>query len=114
MPYIQARLSINMSDAQKDDLQSKLTAIAEEGLSKPKTYIMAEIEDNCALYMAGQKPEKAAYISVKLLGNPTKDRCNFVTQRMCKVLTDEYGIDGSKIYISFHPVDLWGWNGMMF
>ena len=114
MPYIQARLSVAMSDAQKDDLQAKLTSIAEEGLSKPKAYIMAEVEDNCSLYMAGNKPEKAAYISVKLLGNTTKDRCNFVTQKVCALLNSEYGIDGSKVYISFHPVELWGWNGMMF
>lgn len=114
MPYIQARLSVTLDETQKNDLQSKLTNIAEEGLSKPKTYIMAEIEDNCSLYMAGAKPEKAAYISIKLLGSTTKDRCNFVTQKICDVLKTEYGIEGSKVYVSFHPVDLWGWNGMMF
>ena len=114
MPYIQARLSVELNETQKNDLQLKLTNIAEEGLSKPKAYIMTEIEDNCSLYMAGAKPDKAAYISIKLLGGTTKDRCNFVTQNVCDLLETEYGIDGSKIYVSFHPVDFWGWNGSMF
>ena len=33
---------------------------------------------------------------------------------ICDILTDEYGLNGSNIYITFHPVDLWGWNGSMF
>ena len=114
MPYIQARLSTKLDENQKSDLQSKLTDVVSLAFSKPKNYVMAEVQDECSLYMAGNKTEKGAYISVSLLGSAPKDKCNMVTQKACEILSNEYGLDGSKVYISFHPVELWGWNGMMF
>ena len=45
MPDIQARLNIKLNETQKDDLQKKLTDAASSTLSKPKTYIMTEIEE---------------------------------------------------------------------
>ena len=114
MPYIQARLSIKLDETQKSDIQSKLTDYVSEAFSKPKNYIMTEIQDECSLYMSGNKAEKRAYISVSLLGSTTKDRCNSVTQKVCDFLSSEYGLNGSNIYITYHPTELWGWNGMMF
>ena len=114
MPYIHARLSIKLNDEQKSDLQSKITGIVSEEFSKPKNYIMAEIADECSLYMAGNKLEKGAYISIGLLGSTTKDRCKSVTQKVCNILDAECGISGSNVYITYHPTELWGWNGMMF
>ncbi|MCR5265807.1 MAG: hypothetical protein K6E29_04345 [Cyanobacteria bacterium RUI128] len=114
MPYIQARLSVALDETQKTNLQSKLTEVVGEAFSKPKTYIMTEVADGCSLYMAGDKVDKGAYIAVSLLGSASKDRCNFVTQKVCDILGSEYGLDGSKVYITFHPESLWGWNGMMF
>lgn len=114
MPYIQIRLSIKLDENQKADLQSKLTDVVSLAFSKPKNYIMAEVQDECPLYMAGNKVEKSAYISVSLLGSVPKDKCNMVTQKTCEILSQEYDLDGSKIYITFHPTELWGWNGMMF
>lgn len=113
MPYIQARLSIKLDENQKADLQSKLTDVISLAFSKPKTYIMAEVQDECSLYMAGNKAD-SAYISVSLLGSAPKEKCNMVTQKTCEILSSEYGLDGSKVYVTFHPTDLWGWNGMMF
>ena len=114
MPYLHARVSVSIDDNDKQLLQSKLTDIIEKVFSKPKTYIMSEIVDGCALYMAGKRPEASAYISVGMLGSTTKDKCADATESICKLLETEYGIDGSKIYITYHPADLWGWNGSMF
>lgn len=114
MPYIQARLSIQLDENKKSDLQSKITDVVSKEFSKPATYIMTEIADDCSLYMAGNKVVNGAYVSVSLLGSASKDRCNNVTQQICDVLSSEYGLDGSKVYVTFHPENLWGWNGMMF
>lgn len=114
MPYIQARLSIKLDDNQKNDVQSKLTDVVSAAFSKPKNYIMTEIQDECSLYMAGNKVEKGAYISISLLGSAAKDKCNAVTQKVCDMLNSDYGISGSGVYITYHPTELWGWNGMMF
>ncbi len=114
MPYIQARLSIQTNEQQRTALQSKLTDIIAEAFSKPKAYIMTEIEDGCSLYMSGNKLEKGAYIAVRLLGTATRDKCNMITKKVCDILSSEYGINSANVYITFHPVELWGWNGMMF
>ena len=114
MPYIQARLSKNLDEKQKEDLQLKLTEVVSREFSKPATYVMTEIEDDCSLYMAGNKVDNGAYVSVSLLGSASKDRCNNVTQQLCNILSAEYGADSSKVYVTFHPENLWGWNGMMF
>lgn len=114
MPYIETKLSIKLDETQKNDLQIKLTNAVESALSKPKAYIMASIEDNKSLYMAGEQIEKGAYIAIRMLGNTTKPACRILTNDICEILNKDYNIDSSKVYISYHPVELWGWNNMMF
>lgn len=114
MPYIQARLSVQLEEAQKNVLQSKLNGFVSDAFGKPVNYIMTEIKDNCSLCMAGKNSEKAAYVSISLLGSAAKEKCNIVTQKICNLMASEYGIIGSNVYVTFHPTDLWGWNGMMF
>lgn len=113
MPYIEAKLSINLNENEKNDLQAKLTDVVSTSLSKPKAYIMTCIEDGKSLYMAEKKLEEGAYISVSLLGSASKSACQNLTGDICEILSG-YGIDGSNVYVTYHPVDLWGWNGSMF
>ena len=113
MPYIEAKLSITLDENQKNNLQAKLTEVVSASFSKPKAYIMAGIEDGKSLYMAENKIEKGAYISVSLLGSASKPACQNLTRSICDILS-EYGINGSNVYVTYHPVDLWGWNGSMF
>jgi len=113
MPYIEAKLSMNLDENQKNDLQTKLTDAVSVNFSKPKGYIMSNIEDGKSLYMADKKIDKSAYISVSLLGSVSKPNCQNLTKNICDILS-EYGIAGSNIYVTYHPVDLWGWNGSMF
>ena len=114
MPYIQARLSIKLDDTQKENLQKKLTSVTSSALAKPKAYIMTGIEDDKSLYMAEKKIDKGAYISISLLGSTTKPACQKLTNEICSFLSADYDIDGANVYITYHPTDLWGWNGSMF
>ncbi len=113
MPYIEAKLSIKLDENQKNDLQEKLTDAVSSAFSKPKAYIMSEIDDEKSLYMAEKKLDKGAYISISLLGSASKPACQNLTKNICDILSG-FGIDGSSIYVTYHPVDLWGWNGSMF
>ena len=114
MPYIEVKLSAKTDENKKNDLQLKLTDAVSLAFSKPSAYIMANIEDSASLYMGGKNLENGAYISVSLLGSTTKSVCQNLTQNICKILNSELGIDGVNVYITYHPVDLWGWNGSMF
>lgn len=114
MPYINVKTSIKLDEKQKDDLQKKLTNAVSEAFGKPKTYIMANIEDEKSLYMAENKLEKSAYIAISLLGSASKTACQTLTKEICTILQNDFGIVGSNVYVTYHPVDLWGWNGSMF
>ena len=114
MPYIEAKLSVELSSEQKDELQVKLTDVVSSAFSKPKAYIMANIECGKSLYMAEKPLDNGAFISISLLGTASKTACQALTGDICNILTKDYGISGSNIYVTYHPVDLWGWNGSMF
>ena len=63
--------------------------------------------------MGEKKIEKGAYISISLLGSASKSACQDLTRNICNILST-YGIVSSNVYITYHPTDLWGWNGSMF
>lgn len=114
MPYIEAKLSIKLDDNQKNELSKKLSDAVSVYFSKPKSYIMTNIEDSKSLYMGDSKAEKGAYITVRSLGSVSKQSCMNATQSICKTLINDYSLNGSNIYITYHPVEFWGWNGSMF
>lgn len=114
MPYIEAKFSLKLDENQKNNVQKKLADAVSSAFSKPKSYIMTNIEDGKSLYMGGNKVENGAYIVVRSLGSVSKSSCQVATKEICDTLTSDYGLNGSNIYITYHPVDLWGWNGSMF
>lgn len=114
MPYIEAKLSIKLDESQKEDLQKKLTDAISSAFSKPKSYIMTNIEESKSLYMGGNKVERGAYILVRSLGSVSRPSCQAATKEISDILSDNYGLNGSNIYITYHPVEFWGWNGSMF
>ena len=114
MPYIEAKMSIKLDERQKDELQKKMTGAVSSTFGKPKAYIMACIEDDKSLYMGERKLEKGAYIAIRLLGSASKSACQGLTGEICDILQNDYGIDGANVYVTYHPADLWGWNGGMF
>lgn len=114
MPYIEAKFGIKLEDSQKDDLQKKLADAVSSAFSKPKSYIMTNIEDSKSIYMGESKADKGAYITVRSLGSVSRPSCQAASKEICEMLVKDYGLNGSNIYITYHPVDFWGWNGSMF
>ena len=114
MPYIDAKVSFKLEETQKDNLHKKLEDVISSAFSKPISYIMTGIEDGATLYMGGNRVEKGAYISIRALGSVSKSACQTATQQICDMLSADFGIDTSKVYITYHPVDLWGHDGYMF
>lgn len=113
MPFIDSKITVPVTDQQKDNIKSKLGKIVSL-LNKSETYLMVGIEDNYDLYMAGQKLEKGAYVSVSLFGNAASSAYEKMTGEICKIYEEELGIPGKSIYVTYHGVNDWGWNGMNF
>jgi phenylpyruvate tautomerase PptA (4-oxalocrotonate tautomerase family) len=114
MPYIEVKSSLKIDENKKNILQNRLTNAVATTFSKPEKYIMANIEEEASLFMGGKKIEKGAYVSVSLLGTTSKPVCQNLTKNICDILNTELGLVGENIYVTYHSVELWGWNGSMF
>lgn len=110
MPFIDAKLTIKLDDQKKEELKSSFGKLISV-IGKPESYLMVGIQDGYDLWMGGRKLEKGAYVSVSLLGNAPSSQYDKMTSEICKLLSDEYGISGDSIYVTYHPVSDWGYNG---
>ena len=113
MPFIDSKISGTVSEEKKEAIKSKFGQ-AISTLNKSETYLMVGFEDNYDLYMAGQKLNKGAYVSVSLFGNAAASQYEAMTAKICDILSDELGIPGDKVYVTYHGVNDWGWNGRNF
>lgn len=113
MPFINSKVTIKTSDEQKQRIKEALGK-AISIMHKPETYLMVGIEDNCALYFAGQKLDKGAFVSVDIFGKPSSADCSKMTSSICSILQRELGIPPDKVYVRYMGTNDWGWNGSNF
>lgn len=113
MPFIESKITTTVAPEKKEIIKSefgKYMAV----LGKSETYLMVGIEDGYDLWMGGKKLEKGAYVSVSLLGNASSEAYEKLTGKICELFEKELGIPGSAVYVTYHPVSDWGWNGSNF
>ena len=113
MPFIDCRTSVRLSDETRENIKTKFGQ-AITTLKKPESYLMVGIADGYALWFAGKRAEKGAYVSVSLFGNASPADCEKMTAKICNILQEEAGLDPALIYVTYHPVENWGWNGSNF
>ena len=75
---------------------------------------MVGFDDEYDLYMGGNKLEKGAYVSVSLFGSASPSDYEKMTGAICNIMQEELGIPGDKVYVTYHGVNDWGWNGSNF
>lgn len=110
MPFIDCKFTQTLTEEKKEILKTKLgKSIAL--MHKPESYLMVGIADGYDLYFAGKKLEKGAYVAVNLFGRPSSSDCEKMTAAVCNLLSDELGIEGSKVYVTYQGIGDWGWNG---
>lgn len=110
MPFIDSKITLPVSEAQKEIIKSRIGK-AVSIINKPESFLMVGIEDNYDLYMGGNKLEKGVYVSVSLFGKASSDAYEKMTGEICKIYEEELGIPGSTVYVAYHEVKDWGWNG---
>lgn len=113
MPFIDAKLTVPVTEEQKTNLKAAFgKAIAT--LRKTETYLMVGIAGDQDLWLAGKKLDKGAYVAVSLYGNAPAAAYDKMTGQICDILAAELGIPGNNVYVTYHPVNDWGWNGANF
>lgn len=113
MPFIDSKITTTVSPEKKEKIKSELGK-AISILNKSESYLMVGIEDNYDLYMGGKKLDKGAYVSVSLFGNASSAAYERMTGEICRIYEQELGIPGRSVYVTYHGVKDWGWNGQNF
>lgn len=113
MPFIDSKISVKVTEEKKEIIKAEFGKLMSV-LGKSETYLMVGIEDGYSLWMGGKKLEKGAYVSVSLLGNAPSASYEKLTEAICSLFEKELEINGSSVYVTYHPVADWGWNGANF
>lgn len=113
MPFIDLKISQKLTEDKKESLKSELGK-AVSILHKPESYLMVGIADGYSLYFAGKKLENGAYAEVSLFGSASPSDYNKMTGEICKILNRQLSIAGRDVYVTYHGVSDWGWDGSNF
>lgn len=113
MPFIDSKITGAVSNDKKEKIKDELGK-AVSILGKTESYLMVGISDNYDLYMGGNKLEKGAYVSVSLFGNASSEAYDSMTAEICRIYEKELGIPGKSVYVTYHGINDWGWNGSNF
>ena len=113
MPFIDSKITVKVSEEQKEEIKTELGKLIAT-LNKTETYLMVGIEDSYDLWFGGKKLDKGAYVAVSLLGDAPKELYEKLTGQICGLLGEKLGIPGNAVYVTYHPVSDWGWNGRNF
>lgn len=113
MPFIDSKVTVSVTAEEKEAIKARLGK-AVSILHKGETYLMVGIEENYDLWLGGKKLEKGAYVEVSLFGSAPSSDYEKMTGEICKILSEELGIPASCVYVTYHGLRDWGWNGSNF
>ena len=113
MPFIDSKVTVKVSDEKKEEIKTELGKLITT-LNKSERYLMVGIEDSYDLWFGGKKLEKGAYVSVSLFGEAPKESYDKLTGQICDLLSEKLDIPGDAVYVTYHPLYDWGWNGRNF
>lgn len=113
MPFIDAKITLPVSSEKKEELKCSFGKMMEL-IGKSETYLMVNIEDNKDMWLGGEKLSGGAYVSVSLLGSSSAENYEKMTKEICDIFEKSLSIDPKGVYVTYHPVADWGWNGSNF
>ncbi|WP_028243421.1 phenylpyruvate tautomerase MIF-related protein [Pseudobutyrivibrio ruminis] len=113
MPFIDSKITVPVTSELKEEIKSELGKLITT-LGKSETYLMVGIDDAYDLWLGGKKLDKGAYVSVCLYGNAPAESYDKLTGQICDLFEEKLGIPGNAVYVTYHPVTDWGWNGSNF
>ena len=113
MPLIQLKTTAELTPALRDELTSDFGKMMAEA-GKPESFLMIAFEDDVDLRFSGKKMKNGALVEIKQVGDLGGDVYLCLTTAVTRILKERLGIDPQSIYITYQPVDDWGWNGTNF
>jgi phenylpyruvate tautomerase PptA (4-oxalocrotonate tautomerase family) len=115
MPLFKLQISASITDEKKNqELLMALSRIASECIGKPEHYVMATVETT-SIIMSGTHAD-AAFAEVRSIGGLNKSVNRQISQKLCALLQESFGITPDRVYINFTdvPAENWGWKNSTF
>ena len=115
MPFINVKVTKELSSANKEELKASL-AKASAVIGKAETWVMVNIEDKQDIWLGGKKKESAAYLSAELVGECDEKNSLAFSKAICDVMESTLSIPSDSVYLVIKPVEgfHWGWNKQTF
>ena len=113
MPFIDSKVTVSLTEEKKETIKQKLGK-AVSLLHKGESYLMVGFQDNYTLYLGGKKLERGAYVEVSLFGRASASDYSRMTGEICNILSEELSIPADHVYVTYHGLSDWGWNGSNF
>jgi len=112
MPYLHLHTNVSIED--EASFLKLCSETAARSLGKPESYVMVNLSHGRPMLFAGSD-EPLAYIELKSLGMPGHATAE-LSATLCKMVEQELGIEGGRVYIQFSGPDrnMWGWDGGTF
>ena len=114
MPLLKLETTVAISDEQRKALLASLSKAVAATIGKPEQYVMVTA-GQIPMLMSGKSGE-ASFVDIRSIGGLSGEVNRKLSQQVCKLLTDSFGIPADRIYLNFTDVDAgnWGWNGSTF
>lgn len=114
MPYIDVKLTKNLSDTDENNLKSKLGEIISLFPGKSENWLMCCVDSGKKMWFQGDNSTDSAFVDVKLFGAVDNNSANDFTSKLCEYFERELNISPSRVYVRFSGGNSWGWNGSNF
>jgi len=114
MPLLKLETTVALTDEKAKTLLGSLSKAVAGTIGKPEQYVMVSISHS-AMLMSGKTGE-AAFVDIRSIGGLSGETNRKLSQQVCKLLNDSFGIAPDRIYLNFTDVEAgaWGWNGNTF
>lgn len=110
MPFINAKVTVSLTEIQKEKIKTELGTIIATIPGKSETWLMVGLEDQYCLYFQGNQSAPSAFIEVKIFGTTTDAIYDKLTSQICTLFVNTLSIPSDRIYIKYEEVNHWGWN----
>ena len=114
MPFFNAKVNFSIDEVQEKNLKIELGKAVQNNFWYSEEYLLAIFEDNCKIYLRGEKTEKIAFIEVEVFGNKFHAGYKNFSHDVTIIFQEIFKIPPKNIYIKFEDIIAFGNDGNYF